>query len=130
MNHATMTNPQQSRSALQAAQWAMPAGEALRIDIGPGARELHVTQGRLWLTREGTAESPAEDLWLNAGEAIELASGSDWVIEGWAHDGQETRFQLLVPPQACATFARRIAASVRSSAAQRRFSFRPVPALG
>jgi hypothetical protein len=129
MTYATMTNSQQSSSAAQAAQWAMPAGEALRLDIGPGNRELQVTEGRLWLTREGTAKSPAEDLWLSAGDAIELASGSEWVIEGWAHDGQETRFQLLVPPAACATFAR-LAASARSSAAQRRVSFRPAPALG
>lgn len=128
MAHTTMTNSQRSPSALQAAQWAMPAGEALRIDIGPGARELQVTQGRLWLTREGTAEAPAEDLWLSAGEALALDSGSEWVIEGWGHGGQETRFQLLVPPRACATLAKRLSACARPS--RRRFSFWPVPALG
>lgn len=111
MSQSMMKISQQSASA----DWAMPAGEALRLDIGPGARELHVTQGRLWLTREGGAGAPAEDLWLCAGDTLALESGSEWVVEGWGHNGGETRFQLLVPPRACATMARRISASGLSS---------------
>lgn len=123
MTQATMTISQQSGSA----EWTMPEGEALRLDIGPGARELRVTQGRLWLTREGSADEPADDLWLSAGDSIALDSGSEWVIEGWG----ETRFQLLVPPHACPTFARRLSASSRAFSSLRRLSFwRPVPALG
>lgn len=117
MTQSTMTISQHSDSA----QWTLPAGEALRLDIGPGARELHVTEGRLWLTREGVAGAPAEDLWLSAGDTIALDSGSEWVIEGWG----ETHFQLLVPPRACRTLARRLAAPAR-----RRLSFWATPALG
>jgi hypothetical protein len=118
-----MTISQQSASA----EWALPEGEALRLDIGPGARELRVTRGRLWLTREGVADEPAEDLWLAAGDSLALDSGSEWVAEGWG----ETSFQLLVPPRACPSFARRLSASARASSSLRRLSFwRPVPALG
>ena len=127
MIHATMKNSQQSSSA----DWALPAGQALRLDIGPGPRELRVTQGRVWLTREGSADEPAEDLWLSAGDTLALDSGSEWVIEGWGHDGNETRFQLLVPPRACRAFARRLSASSRVSSSLARLSFwRPAPALG
>lgn len=123
MTQATMTISQQSGFA----EWALPVGEALRLDIGPGARELRVTQGRLWLTRDGGADEPAEDVWLSAGDTIALDSGSEWVIEGWG----ETSFQLLVPPQACPTFARRLSASTRASSSQGRLSFwRLAPALG
>ncbi|HEY0817970.1 MAG TPA: DUF2917 domain-containing protein [Rhizobacter sp.] len=122
MTQSPMTISQQSGSA----EWAMPQGEALRLDIGPGARELRVTQGRLWLTRDGGADEPAEDLWLAAGDTVALDSGSEWVIEGWG----ETRFQLLVPPRACPTFARRLSASARSSSSLRTLSFwRAAPAL-
>lgn len=123
MTHATMTNSQQSGSA----DWTLPVGVALRLDIGPGARELRVTEGRLWLTREGSAAEPAEDLWLCAGDTLALDSGSEWVIEGWG----DARFQLLVPPRACPTFAKRLSASARASSSLARLSFwRPAPALG
>jgi hypothetical protein len=97
MNSQLMTTRQQSTPSSHAL-WALDGGEALRLDIGPGERELHVTEGRLWLTREGTPDSPPEDIWLAAGDSLALASGSQWVAEGWG----STRFQLLVPPQACA----------------------------
>ncbi|MCR5884037.1 DUF2917 domain-containing protein [Rhizobacter sp. J219] len=121
MTQATMTISQQSGSA----DWALPEGQALRLDIGPGARELRVTRGRLWLTREGSADEPAEDLWLTAGDTLALESGSEWVVEGWG----ETGFQLLVPPRACPSFARRLAAVARPSSARRRVLLGS-PALG
>jgi hypothetical protein len=126
MTQSLMTQAQQSAAAPGSADWAIGSGEALRLDIGPGERELQVTQGRLWLTREGTRDAPAQDLWLSAGDTVALDSGSEWVIEGWGHDGGDTRFQLLVPPRACATLARKL--SVSSS--QRRSSSSLVPALG
>jgi len=94
MNQQLMTSKQESTPS---AQWAVAAGHALPLSIGPGERELHVTEGRLWLTREGTLQSPPEDIWLAAGDSIALDSGSRWVAEGWG----EARFQLLVPPRAC-----------------------------
>jgi hypothetical protein len=105
MNSQLMTSTQQS-TARSMALWALGGGEALRLDVGPGARALQVTEGRLWLTREGTPQSPPEDIWLTAGDIMALDSGSQWVLEGWG----ATRFQLLVPPQACAAMGRRLSA--------------------
>ena len=104
MNGQLMTSKQESTPS---ALWSLEAGEALRLGIGPGERELHVTEGRVWLTREGSPQSPPEDIWLQAGDSIALASGSQWVAEGWG----ATHFQLLVPPRACAMLARRVSAS-------------------
>lgn len=117
MNSQLMKSKQQSTPS---ALWALKGGEAMRLGIGPGLREVHVTQGRLWLTSEGTAEAPAGDVWLESGDSIVLGSGSEWVAEGWG----ETRFQLLVPPQACGRQAHS-----RSAAAWRRLSTALVPAL-
>ena len=108
MNHQLMTSAQQSTPD-GSAQWSLGRGEALSLGVGPGARELHVTEGRLWLTRESTRHAASEDIWLAAGDSLALESGSRWVIEGWG----SVRFQLLVPPQACATMQRRISASTR-----------------
>jgi hypothetical protein len=97
MNTQLMTQAQES--TLASALWSLEDGEAMRLAIGPGVREVHVTEGRLWLTREGTTAQPAEDLWLQAGDTVEMDSGTEWVVEGWG----TTHFQLLVPPRACAT---------------------------
>jgi len=92
MSQQLMTFMQQSTPG--GALWKLAPGEALRLPIGPGDREVHVTQGRLWLTRVGTPDAPADDIWLTAGDSLALDSGSEWVAEGWS----ETSFQLLVPP--------------------------------
>lgn len=83
--------------------WTVLRGEALSLSIGPGQRELGVTEGRLWLTLEGEHDAPAQDVWLEPGQSIVLASGSRIVIEAWP----EAQFQLLVPPSACPDLARR-----------------------
>lgn len=105
MSKQPMTIKQES--TLSSALWTLRAGEALSLEIGPGEREVHVAAGRLWLTSEGSLQSPPEDIWLEAGESIALASGSHWVAEGWG----DTRFQLLVPPRACANAAQLLSAS-------------------
>ncbi|MBC7992846.1 MAG: DUF2917 domain-containing protein [Rhizobacter sp.] len=109
MNSLLMPQKQHSSAAL----WALDGGEAMRLEIGPGVRELHVTEGRLWLTRKGTERAPAEDIWLTADDTLALESGSQWVAEGWG----DTRFQLLVPPQACGRNVSRPMESARSRAA-------------
>ena len=77
MSQQLMRTRQQSTPG---AQWAVAAGQALRLHVGPGERELHVTDGRLWLTREGTAHSPSEDIWLQAGDSVAGAGfGSDGI---------------------------------------------------
>ncbi|MCV2362028.1 DUF2917 domain-containing protein [Paucibacter sp. DJ1R-11] len=79
------------------ALWRLAEGEALSFKVGPGARELRVSSGRLWLTQPGRPEAPSEDVWLQAGQSLALASGSQVVIEAWP----QADFQLLVPPSAC-----------------------------
>ena len=97
---------QQSSQAL----WQLSQGEALSITIGPGSRELSVAEGRLWLTLQGRADAPAEDVWLEPGQSVQLASGSRVVVEAWP----QAQFQLLVPPSACAELARRKATVSRA----------------
>ncbi len=99
MSNQLMTSTQESTPS---SLWSLACGEALRLSIGPGERELFVAQGRLWLTREGTPQAPAEDVWLTAGESLALDSGSAWVVEGWGR----TQFQMLVPPRACTAASR------------------------
>jgi hypothetical protein len=84
------------------ALWTVQQGEALSLTIGPGPRELSVAEGRLWLTQQGSAERPADDLWLEPGQSVQLASGSQVVIEAWP----VAQFQLLVPPAACPELAK------------------------
>ena len=84
----------------QAAQWTLARRQALRLRLDRGPRELRLLAGEAWLTRSaGDGASSSEDIWLRAGESIALASGSELVIEAWR---EELRFQLLVPPMACA----------------------------
>ena len=77
-NHL-MTNTQQR----------LEPGAALRVRPARHARRLVVTQGRLWLTGDGIEG----DLWLRAGEVLELAPGVDLVAEGWP----SARFELVEP---------------------------------
>jgi hypothetical protein len=91
------------------ALWSISRGEALSMKIGPGARELSVTEGRVWLTQAGSLD----DVWLEPGQSVALASGSRVVIEGWP----EAQFQLLVPPAACAAYQQRRPAATASAAA-------------
>jgi len=100
-------------SGLQSSQalWEISEGEALSLTIGPGQRELSVAEGRLWLTLQGSAKQPAQDIWLDPGQSVQLASGSRVVVEAWP----AAQFQLLVPPAACAQLQRQRAARKTSA---------------
>ncbi|MDR7298462.1 ferric-dicitrate binding protein FerR (iron transport regulator) [Pelomonas aquatica] len=74
--------------------WHLDGGRALTLSGSAEARRLAVAQGRVWLTLSGTADQPAEDQWLQAGEAVALAPGQTAVLEGWP----AADFELLVPP--------------------------------
>ncbi|MFT7721334.1 MAG: DUF2917 domain-containing protein [Roseateles sp.] len=74
--------------------WHLAGGRALTLAGGAEARCLAVARGRVWLTLSGTAEAPAEDTWLEAGEAVALAPGQVAVLEGWP----AADFELRVPP--------------------------------
>ena len=55
--------------------WHLDGGRALTLAGGAEARRLSVARGRVWLTLSGTTDEPAEDKWLEAGEAVALAPG-------------------------------------------------------
>jgi hypothetical protein len=79
------------------AVWRLEAGAALHLHIGPGSRRLEVTEGRLWITTDADRPHHSLDVWIGAGEAVELPGGLSLVVD--AHP--RARFRLLVPPQAC-----------------------------
>jgi Protein of unknown function (DUF2917) len=91
------------------ALWTLSPGEALSLEIGPGPRELSVTEGRVWLTQAGRLD----DVWLEQGQSVQLASGSRVVLEAWP----SAQFQLLVPPAVCPAMARRAKPVVATGAA-------------
>jgi len=74
--------------------WHLDGGRAMTLAGGAEARRLSVARGRVWLTLSGTADEPAEDKWLQAGDAVALAAGQTAVLEGWP----AAEFELLVPP--------------------------------
>jgi hypothetical protein len=95
MNSTLMRRTQRSADAV----WSLPARTSTTLRVGPGARVLQVREGRLWLTTAGTADEAATDLWLEAGDSVDLADGLEVVMEAWP----AARYQLIVPPSACAT---------------------------
>ena len=101
MNSTLMRKSQRSGDSI----WSLPAQASRTLRVGPGPRVLQVQEGRIWLTTAGTADEAATDLWLEAGESVELADGLEVVMEAWP----AARYQLMVPPSAC-----RAGASVRS----------------
>ena len=78
--------------------WHLDGGRALTLAGAAEARRLAVARGRVWLTLAGTADAPAEDCWLEAGQAVALAPGQAAVLEGWP----AAEFELLVPPVSAA----------------------------
>ena len=88
MSRQLMINRQQ-RDAL----WALTSGQAARLAVCWGPRQLHVVEGVLWLTTQGRRDAPAEDIVLQPGETIELPPRSEWVVEAL----EAGRFQVLVP---------------------------------
>jgi hypothetical protein len=84
--------------------WHLDGGRALTLAGGAEARRLAVARGRVWLTVSGTADEPAEDQWLEAGETVALAPGQTAVLEAWP----AAEFELLVPPASAAADAGRL----------------------
>ena len=99
MNSPLMISVQQSESPV----WRLRKGQSMRLEIGPGARHLRVREGRLWLTGDGDADAPPEDVWLAPGDDVVLPAGAHIVAEGWP----QASFELIVPPQACKATGRR-----------------------
>ena len=98
-NLAVPMSIKQQSPLREAADWTLPAGAARRLAVGPGPRWLQVTTGRVWLTTTNGGASMEQDRWLSDGDAVYLPTGTEVVLEAW---GGEARFDLFVPPQACA----------------------------
>jgi hypothetical protein len=82
--------------------WHLDGGRALTLAGAAESRRLAVACGRVWLTLSGTAAEPAQDHWLEAGQAIALPAGREVVLEGWP----AADFELLVPPGSAAAAGR------------------------
>ncbi|MBB4845596.1 hypothetical protein HNP55_004148 [Paucibacter oligotrophus] len=84
-----------STASSSPALWQLRPGQALAFIVGPGPRELVVTSGRVWLTQKPSRLGVVpQDLWLEPGTSLRLASGEEVVLEAWP----SAQFQLLVPP--------------------------------
>lgn len=57
--------------------------EARTLAAAGAARWLVVDSGCLWLTRRDSHGLRDDDVWLGAGEAIELPPRSEWVLQAW-----------------------------------------------
>lgn len=90
MNEQLMRKVQRSSDSV----WALAERSSTTLRIGPGPRVMQALAGRLWLTSSGNDDEASLDVWLEAGDSIELPDGLEVVLEGWPR----ARFQLLVPP--------------------------------
>jgi len=112
--------PMIDEQQLTGALWSVGAGQVRTLRIGPGVRMLRVAEGPLWLTLSGTPDDPPLDLWLQGGDAVMLDSGSEIVVEGWP----SASFQLIVPPQGCASATARVNAWISGQRAAWRDALR------
>ena len=90
MNTTAMNERHQSAAPWA---WQLAEREAATLAPQPVPRWLQVEEGCVWLTPlRAQAHSP--DVWLQAGERLELPAGSAWVLQAWP----QARMSLLAPP--------------------------------
>ncbi len=99
VGNTTMSSVHHSAGSKDA--WHLARQQVRRMTIGPGPRRLQVQSGCLWLTIDRAGDA-AEDVWLTPGDSVELPTGARLLLEAWP----EARFDLLVPPTACAEWQR------------------------
>lgn len=68
--------------AVRRGAWQLAAGQAMSLRAQSDSL-LKIRQGRVWVTRDATAESASEDLVLGAGESLRVAKGQRVVMEPW-----------------------------------------------
>ncbi len=78
-----------------ASHWQLASGHTLRRVAGQ-PRLLRVAQGRLWVTRDGSLQAPAEDVLLKPGDSLALTRGEAVVLEAWG----DSAFEWLEPAPA------------------------------
>lgn len=84
MKPLPMTRTHQDTTHQETDPWTarLEPGAALTLRPAGEPRALAVHEGRIWATRR-VARGRAEDLWLSAGERLDLPPGSEWVLEAW-----------------------------------------------
>jgi hypothetical protein len=68
--------------AVRRGAWQLAAGQATTLKAAR-ASVLRVRQGRLWITRDATAQWGSEDLVLGPGESLTMQAGQRIVMEPW-----------------------------------------------
>lgn len=68
--------------AVRRGAWQLAAGQAMSLRAQSDS-VLKVRQGRVWVTRDATAQWGSEDLVLGPGESLRLAKGERLVMEPW-----------------------------------------------
>ena len=68
--------------AVRRGAWQIAAGQAMTLKARSEC-VLRVRQGRLWVTRDATADWGSEDLVLAPGESLVVAAGQKLVMEPW-----------------------------------------------
>jgi hypothetical protein len=97
-----MPESQRSHSAA-APVWTLARRQVRRLAATRQTRWLRVLEGELWLTPSSTAGRASEDMWLRAGQRLELPAGVEFVAEGW----RDSRFELLLAPSPVAVLGAR-----------------------
>ena len=75
---------------------ALARSQAVRLAPSARPRWLQVNAGRIWLTRSG-AGLEGDDIWLSAGERLQLPAGTEWVAEGWPEAQAELTGEVTRP---------------------------------
>lgn len=68
--------------AVRRGAWQIAAGQAMTLKARSQS-VLRVRQGRLWVTRDASAQHGSEDLVLAPGESLVVAAGQRLVMEPW-----------------------------------------------
>jgi len=68
--------------AVRRGAWQLAAGQATTLKA-VRASVLRIRQGRLWITRDATAQWGSEDLVLGPGESLTVQAGQRIVMEPW-----------------------------------------------
>ena len=73
-------------AAVRRGAWQLEAGHAMSLKA-TSASVLRVRQGRVWVTRDATAQWGSEDLVLAPGESLTVTVGQRIVMEPWDGSG-------------------------------------------
>jgi hypothetical protein len=76
-------------AAVRRGAWQLAAGHAMSLKASSPSI-LRIRQGRVWVTRDATANSGSEDIVLAPGESLYVDAGERIVMEPW--DGFGTTY--------------------------------------